>query len=334
MQNGCCNVCQSMLKVLQRITVLNTSGVRRFYNSLSVLPTMASGRLESESFKKLLTPSLLKLEKLFADNGYNLRLVGGVVRDLLLGKAPKDVDLATECTPDDMIRLFDSQGIRYIPTGLEHGTVTVHVENTGTDYEITTLRVDRETDGRHALVNFTTDWRLDAERRDLTINAMSLDFNGTLYDYFEGQRHLAEKRVLFVGDATSRIKEDYLRILRYFRFYGRIVPSAGQHDAETLEAICSLAHGLENISVERIWMEVRRIVTGGHAPHLIRTMYSTRVAKYIGGSLYVCQFNDHSLRHKYTPTHKYKYMHTHKQIHANTQHVQSLIHACTQITNT
>jgi tRNA nucleotidyltransferase (CCA-adding enzyme) len=243
---------------------------------------MTSGKLESDSFKKLLTPSLLKLERLFVDNGYHLRLVGGVVRDLLLGKAPSDVDLATECTPKDMIRLFETRGIRYIPTGLEHGTITVHIGDKGTDYEITTLRVDRETDGRRAVVDFTTDWRLDAERRDLTINAMSLDFAGTLYDYFNGQEHLAQKKVLFVGDASSRIKEDYLRILRYFRFYGRIAPLPEQHDAEILKAISSLAHGLKDVSVERIWMEMRRIVTGGHAPHLIKMLYSTGVARYIG----------------------------------------------------
>ena len=102
--------------------------------------------------------------------------------------------------------------------GLKHGTITAHINST--DFEITTLRIDRETDGRHAVVDFTTDWVVDAERRDLIINAMSLGFDGTLYDYFDGEHHLKEKKVLFVGDPMKRIKEDYLRILRYFRFYG------------------------------------------------------------------------------------------------------------------
>ena len=158
---------------------------------------------------------LLKLGQLFTSEGYSLRLVGGVVRDLLLGCKPKDVDLATECTPDEMIRLFEQEGIRHIPTGLQHGTITAHINNV--DYEITTLRVDHLTDGRHAIVEFTSDWKIDAERRDLTINAMSLNFDGVLYDYFDGQRHLAEHKICFVGDSRSRIKEDYLRILRYFR---------------------------------------------------------------------------------------------------------------------
>lgn len=144
-----------------------------------------------------------------------MRFVGGVVRDLLLGILPKDIDLATDCTPDNMICMFDKEGIRYIPTGIKHGTVTVHMNHA--DYEITTLRIDTLTDGRHAHVEFTEDWKIDAERRDLTINSMSLAIDGTLYDYFDGEKHLKERKVLFVGDPCARIEEDYLRILRYFR---------------------------------------------------------------------------------------------------------------------
>ena len=205
--------------------------------------------------------------------------MGGVVRDLLLGRPPKDVDIATDCTPEAMIRLFQEHNIRYIPTGLQHGTVTVHLG--GTDYEVTTLRVDEVTDGRHAVVSFTKDWQLDALRRDLTINAMSLALDGRLFDYFEGQRHLAEKRVCFVGDAPTRIREDYLRILRYFRFYGRIVPEPARHEPGTLEAIRSAAEGLGGVSVERIWAEMKQILVGNHAPHLLRLMYQLRVADHI-----------------------------------------------------
>ena len=147
--------------------------------------------------------------------------------------------------------------------------------------QITTLRVDRKTDGRHAEVEFIKDWKLDALRRDLTINAMSLSLDGTLFDYFQGEKHLAEKQILFVGNARSRIMEDYLRILRYFRFYGRIVPVVGRHDKDTLEAIRELAEGLSVISVERVWMEVARILVGNHAPHLVQLMYELGVAKHI-----------------------------------------------------
>jgi tRNA nucleotidyltransferase (CCA-adding enzyme) len=130
-------------------------------------------------------------------------------------------------------------------------------------------------------VEFVKDWKLDAMRRDLTINSMSLSLDGTLYDYFEGEKHLAERKILFVGDPNARITEDYLRILRYFRFYGRIVPSEGRHDATTLEAIRENAEGLEGISMERIWAEVGKILTGNHAPHLLQLMYELGVARHI-----------------------------------------------------
>ena len=245
-----------------------------------ILPSMASGKLKTQSFETLLTPDLLRLESVFRNSGYGFRLVGGVVRDLLLGETPKDIDIATECTPDAMIKLFQSHGIRYIPTGLQHGTVTALIKDQ--TYEVTTLRLDRDTDGRHAKVEFTKDWKEDAERRDLTINSMSLDLQGNLYDYFNGKEHLAERRVVFVGDAQKRIREDFLRILRYFRFYGRIVPSPALHDTATLDAIQENVDGLVKISVERVWGEMSRILQGNHVPHLLQTMYSLQVARHIG----------------------------------------------------
>ena len=241
---------------------------------------MASGRLEGPNFQSLLTPELVRLKNIFTSEGYNFRLVGGVVRDLLLGKAPKDIDIATECTPENMMRILKSNGVHYYLTGLQHGTITAHINKV--DYEITTLRIDRITDGRHAVVDFTTDWRQDALRRDLTINAMSVSLEGELYDYFDGQKHLAEKKVIFVGDAQMRIKEDYLRILRYFRFYGRIVPEPELHDADTLEAIRENTQGLRGVSVERVWVEVAKVLVGNHTPHLVKLMYSLGVANNIG----------------------------------------------------
>ncbi len=138
------------------------------------------------------------------------------------------------------------------------------------------------TDGRHASVEFVKDWKIDATRRDLTINAMSLSLDGQLYDYFSGEQHLANKRILFVGNPRARIEEDYLRILRYFRFYGRFVPSADMHDVDTLDAIRELGVGLRRISVERIWMEMRKIVLENHAPSLVALMKDLGVADHIG----------------------------------------------------
>ena len=266
---------------LRKLTALPSRSILRLCKCLKHhLPSMASGKLDTPHFEKLKTDDLLRLERVFRDRGYDFRLVGGVVRDLLLGKAPKDIDIATDCTPDAMTKMFEELGIRYIETGLKHGTVTVHAS--AGDYEITTLRVDKVTDGRHADVEFIKDWKTDALRRDLTINAMSLTLDGELYDYFDGQKHLAEKRILFVGDARTRIREDYLRILRYFRFYGRIAPDPDRHDAATLEAIEETVEGLRGISVERVWAEMGKILTGNHAPHLVQLMYKLKVAQAIG----------------------------------------------------
>ena len=238
-------------------------------------------KIDSPQFKAVLSEDLLNLVKVFEENGFEIRIVGGAVRDILLGKEPpKDMDLSTNATPDQMIELFKENDIKFYETGLQHGTLTVHIN--AIDYEVTTLRIDTETDGRHAKVQFTNDWRLDAERRDLTINAMSLKADGTLYDYFSGMRDLNDKKVQFVGHPEKRILEDYLRILRYFRFYGRIVQEAGQHDEETLATIRKTASGLRNIAVERIWVEVSRILVGNHASHLIDLMYDLGVAEHIG----------------------------------------------------
>ena len=268
---------------------------RNYSNSTTQDSLMVSRKLNNKHFQQLLTPELTRLGIIFERHGYQLRLVGGVVRDLLLGNKPKDIDLATECTPENMVKIFAAENIRYIPTGLQHGTITAHINST--DFEITTLRIDRETDGRHAVVDFTTDWVVDAERRDLTINAMSLGFDGTLYDYFDGEQHLKERKVLFVGDPVKRIKEDYLRILRYFRFYGRIVPEADRHDAATLEAIHSTVAGLQAISAERIRDEICKIIVGNHAPHLIEVICRLDVAKHIGKKLSEMKYSNNTVIH-------------------------------------
>ena len=135
-----------------------------------------------------------------------------------MGKLPADIDFATTATPDQMKAMFEAASIRMINNqGEKHGTITARI-NDKENYEVTTLRIDRVTDGRHAKVEFTKDWQLDASRRDLTINSMFLDLDGTLYDYFCGEEDLKQRKVRFVGDPEKRIQEDYLRILRYFRY--------------------------------------------------------------------------------------------------------------------
>lgn len=191
------------------------------------------------------------------------RLVGGVVRDLIAGRVTADIDLATPEPPEEVMRALGAAGIRTVATGLAHGTVTALAGDgprPGCPIEITTLRRDQETDGRHAIVAWTEDWREDALRRDFTINAMSLDRDGQLFDYFGGTIDLAAGRVRFVGDPALRIAEDALRILRFFRFQARY--GQGAPDAAALAAIAAAAPSLDGLSAERIWSELRRILAG------------------------------------------------------------------------
>ena len=222
--------------------------------------------------------SISQLDKVFKNGGFELRIVGGAVRDLALNKEPKDVDLATDATPDEMIVILDKAGIRHKPTGLEHGTLTAIIDNE--PYEITTLRADTETDGRHAEVEFVKSWEEDAKRRDLTYNAMSMDMEGNLFDYFGGMDDLQDKVSKFVGDAEERIKEDYLRILRYFRFQGRL--STPTWDEDTLNAISTHAEGIAQVSAERIWQEMSKVLAGNNVANVLDHMTKTGVSKVIG----------------------------------------------------
>lgn len=181
-----------------------------------------------------------------------------------------------------MKEMFTTENIRMINArGEKHGTITPRINNKE-NFEVTTLRIDVRTDGRHAEVHFTTDWQLDANRRDLTINSMFLGLDGTLYDYFYGYEDLQQRRVVFVGDAAIRIQEDYLRILRYFRFYGRIAREDTQHEKHTLEAIRNNVDGLSRISGERIWSEMQKIVVGNLAEEMVLEMINCGLAPYCG----------------------------------------------------
>ncbi|KAL5008748.1 hypothetical protein ScPMuIL_014329 [Solemya velum] len=239
-------------------------------------------QLDTPQFHGLFTPELKQLISLFEKHNYELRVAGGAVRDLLMGKQPNDVDFATTATPTEMKEMFELEKVRMINAkGESHGTVTARI-NDKENFEVTTLRIDVTTDGRHAEVEFTTDWLIDANRRDLTINSMFLGFDGTIYDYFNGVSDLEQRLVRFVGNPVARIQEDYLRILRYFRFYGRIANGPDAHDHDTLTAIKANTHGLQDISGERIWVELKQIVCGNFAGSLMKTMFELGVTRYLG----------------------------------------------------
>ena len=200
-------------------------------------------------------PDLVRL--IAALGGGNARYVGGAVRDTLLGLEVKDIDLATPLVPGKVIARLKAAEIRTVPTGIEHGTITALLDLG--PVEITTLRHDVSTDGRRATVAFAEDWREDAARRDFTINALYADpQTGELTDYFGGLDDLAARRVRFIGDARQRIREDHLRILRYFRFQARFGSEPADTDSEN--ACAELAAMLKGLSRERIGMEMKNLL--------------------------------------------------------------------------
>ncbi|KQN37734.1 polynucleotide adenylyltransferase [Sphingomonas sp. Leaf407] len=202
-----------------------------------------------------------------ADDG-GARYVGGAVRDTLLGLPVSDIDVATIHAPDEVVRRLQAAGIKAIPTGIAHGTITAVTD--GTVVEVTTLRRDVTTDGRHAEVAFTDDWRADAARRDFTINALYADMSGgAIHDYFGGTDDLATGRVRFIGDPLQRIAEDHLRILRFFRFLARFGDTP---DADGLAACTARANDLMALSRERIADEVRKLLVARDAVGVVRLM--------------------------------------------------------------
>jgi poly(A) polymerase len=201
--------------------------------------------------------------------GIETRVVGGAVRDTLLGLPVSEVDLATTAVPEKVMALARSAGLKAVPTGIEHGTVTV-IAN-GVPFEVTTLRRDVETFGRHATVAFTQDWKEDARRRDFTLNALYAGSDGELFDPLGGYADLMAGRVRFIGDAEARIKEDYLRILRFFRFnayYGK-----GPLDPEGLAACVRLRGGIEQLSAERVAGELRKLLVAPQALRAVEALF-------------------------------------------------------------
>lgn len=192
-------------------------------------------------------------------DGGDARVVGGAVRDSLMGRPVDEIDFATTHLPETVVTLAGKAGIKAVPTGIEHGTVTLIVEGCG--YEVTTLREDIETDGRHAVVRFGSDWAADAARRDFTVNALSVDADGQLHDPIGGFADVVERRIRFIGDPDTRIREDYLRILRFFRFQAEC--GAGMLDRAGLEAAVRQRQGLRSLAAERINNELGRLLVAG-----------------------------------------------------------------------
>ncbi|MGC1488809.1 MAG: CCA tRNA nucleotidyltransferase, partial [Albidovulum sp.] len=196
--------------------------------------------------------------RLIRDGGHQALLVGGCVRNGLLGVPVDDVDIATDAHPERVSALAKAAGLRVVPTGIEHGTVTI-VANSK-PFEVTTFRRDVETDGRRATVAFATNIQDDAARRDFTMNALYADHAGQVIDPLGGLPDLQARRVRFVGGPQDRIREDYLRILRFFRFHARYGDPALGLDADGLAACAELADGIKTLSRERIGHEMRKLL--------------------------------------------------------------------------
>ena len=214
-------------------------------------------------------------------DGEEARVVGGAVRNALLGEPVGDIDVATTAVPPEVVRRAEAAGFKPVPTGIEHGTVTVVVD--GTPFEVTTLREDIETFGRHARVAFGRDWQHDAERRDFTMNALYAARDGTVHDHVGGLDDLKGRRVRFIGDPAQRIAEDYLRILRFFRFHAAY-GDGGHPDAAGLSACIVGRAGLETLSRERVRTEMLKLLVATHAvPALVSMSEAGLLVVVLGG---------------------------------------------------
>lgn len=210
-------------------------------------------------------------------DGDSVRVVGGAVRNTLMGLPVTDIDIATDAVPDNVIARAEAAGLKAVATGYEHGTITV--VSHGTAYEVTTLREDVETHGRSATVRFGRDWQRDAERRDFTMNALYAARDGTVLDPVGGLPDLAARHVRFIGDAHRRIREDYLRILRFFRFHAQY--GKGPLDAGGRAAATELKEGISGLSAERIGMEMRKLVVAPRAAETLAEMTEAGVTPLV-----------------------------------------------------
>ncbi|WFU39285.1 CCA tRNA nucleotidyltransferase [Bradyrhizobium sp. CB82] len=221
--------------------------------------------------------------RLLNADGEEARVVGGAVRNALLKLPPGDMDIATTALPEEVMRRAKSAGIKSVPTGIDHGTITLVID--GHPYEVTTLREDTETFGRKAKVAFGRDWVRDAERRDFTMNGLSVDAKGVVHDYVGGLADVAARRVRFIGDPDQRIAEDYLRILRFFRIHAAF--GLGEPDRDGYLACIRGRAGLAGLSAERVRMEMLKLlVAGGAAAAVLAMADSGLLLPLIGGVAY------------------------------------------------
>lgn len=224
-----------------------------------------SGGLDRDAARALVgAPSVARLLAVLDQDGEETRIVGGAVRNTLIGLPAADIDLATTTLPEETMRRARAAGFKALPTGIKHGTVTVLIKRES--FEVTTLREDIDTDGRHAVVRFGRDFAADARRRDFTINALSLDRAGEVHDHTGGLADLASRRIRFIGDAATRIREDYLRVLRFFRFQAQY--GEGPIDRDGLAASIAARDELARISRERIRTELLKLVTARRGPEV------------------------------------------------------------------
>ena len=227
---------------------------------------------EYSMIEHLINSDLTTIRDQFRAKGFDLRFVGGCVRDVLANIQLNDIDLCTDADPSEQKQIYDLNSVQYIPTGVSHGTYTVVLNNK--IYEITSLRQDVSTDGRRATVAYTKDWLMDLARRDFTINAMQLTFDGELVDPYNGKQDLNDGIIRFVGNPIERIREDYLRVLRWYRFIGKFgtVEASPQIQLEQTDI-----KGIENLSRERIWQEFQKILALENFVQVIDQMSRDRV---------------------------------------------------------
>jgi poly(A) polymerase len=230
-----------------------------------------------------------KLLGLLNRDGEEARAVGGAVRNDLLGRPAREIDVATTALPEEVIRRVEATGGKAVPTGIEHGTVTAIIDHQAV--EVTTLRQDVETFGRKARVVFGRDWKADAERRDFTINALSAGPDGVVHDYVGGLADIAKQRVRFIGEPRQRIEEDYLRILRFFRFHAHF--GAGAPDPDGVAACVRGRAGLETLSRERVRMEMLKLLLAARAaPTLAVMAESGLLGTVLGGVAYLASLEN------------------------------------------
>ncbi|MDA9508807.1 poly(A) polymerase [Bradyrhizobium sp. CCBAU 11386] len=229
----------------------------------------------------LISGGTARVLQLLGADGEEARVVGGAVRNALLDLAPGDIDIATTALPEEVVRRAKAAGIKSVPTGIDHGTITLVID--GHPYEVTTLREDTETFGRKAKVAFGRDWVKDAERRDFTMNGLSVDATGVVYDHVGGIADARARRVRFIGDPDQRIAEDYLRILRFFRIHAAF--GAGEPDREGYLACIRGRAGLASLSAERVRMEMLKLLVAGGASAAVLAMAEAGLLQALTGGV-------------------------------------------------